>query len=98
LTRVRDRRTRERLLRERAAGATATAAPGSERLALVRQWLARLPEPLAEVAVYSYVDGMTQQEIAEQIGGSRRRVGDLLRQLEELSPAGPPAGERKEGP
>jgi hypothetical protein len=33
---------------------------------------------------------MTQQEIADQIGGSRRRVGDLLKQIEETRPASEP--------
>jgi RNA polymerase sigma-70 factor (ECF subfamily) len=98
LSRLRDRRTRERLLRERAASSAVAVAAGGERLAVMRQWLERLPEPLAEVAVYSYVDGMTQQEIAEQIGGSRRRVGDLLKQIEALSRSGPPAPPPKEGP
>ena len=82
LTRLRNRRTRARLLQDRLPAAPVEA-PSGERTALLRQWLERLPEPLALVAVYSHVDGMTQQEIADQIGGSRRRVGDLLKQLEE---------------
>jgi DNA-directed RNA polymerase specialized sigma24 family protein len=51
---------------------------------LVRQWLQRLPEELALVAVYAFVDEMTHQEIADQIGGSRRRVGDLLKRIEDV--------------
>jgi len=90
LSRLRNRRTRERLLRERGSLDRAPSLPTGERFALVRQWLERLPEPLALVAVYSIVDGMTQQEIADQIGGSRRRVGDLLKQIEETRPAGEP--------
>ena len=83
LTRLRNRRTRTRLLLERPPVDGAGQAPSGERTAVLRQWLERLPEHLALVAVYSHVDGMTQQEIADQIGGSRRRVGDLLKQLEE---------------
>ena len=82
-TRLRNRRTRERLLRERPAPA-APAVASSERTALVRQWLQRLPDERALVAVYSFVDEMTQQEIADQIGGSRRRVGDLLKRIEDI--------------
>jgi RNA polymerase sigma factor (sigma-70 family) len=87
LSRLRNRRTRERLLQQRVPGPGAANAPAAERLALVRQWLERLPETHALVAVYSIVDGMTQQEIADQIGGSRRRVGDLLAELAEMMPA-----------
>jgi RNA polymerase sigma-70 factor (ECF subfamily) len=82
-TRLRNRRTRDRLLREyppvphRNAGAP-------DQAVVVRQWLERLPEELAVVAVYSYVDEMTHQEIADQIGGSRRRVGDLLQRIQDI--------------
>jgi RNA polymerase sigma factor (sigma-70 family) len=86
LTRMRSRRTRERLLRERPAtmAPAATAADG-ESTTLLRQLLVRLPEELAVVAIHYYLDEMTQQEIAEQIGGSRRRVGDLIRQIQQLA-------------
>lgn len=49
-------------------------APG-EISAQLRSALAAMPEPLAEVAVYYYVDGLTHAEIAEIIGCSRRQVG-----------------------
>lgn len=82
LTRLRNRRTRERLLQQQQSPpGPGDIPPSGERLAQLQQWLRRLPEPLALVAVYSLVDGMTQQEIADQIGGSRRRVGDLLKQI-----------------
>ncbi|HEY0711738.1 MAG TPA: sigma-70 family RNA polymerase sigma factor [Polyangia bacterium] len=82
-TRLRNRRTRDRLLRERAP--LAAPPPTSlEGATLVRQWLERLPDELALVAVYAHIDEMTQQEIADQIGGSRRRVGDLLQRIREL--------------
>lgn len=85
LARLRSRRTRERLLRERpAAIPPAAASADGESATLVRQLMVRLPEELAVVAVHYYLDEMTQQEIADQIGGSRRRVGDLLRQIEDV--------------
>jgi RNA polymerase sigma factor (sigma-70 family) len=42
------------------------------------EMLGRLPHDLAEVVVYYYLDEMTQDEIADQIGCSRRQVGHLL--------------------
>lgn len=83
-TRLRNQRTRQRLLRERTAPGDATAVASAEQSALVRQWLQRLPDELALVAVYAFVDEMTQQEIADLIGGSRRRVGDLLKRIEDI--------------
>ena len=81
-TRLRNHRTRQRLISERPAPAPVAAA-SAESAALVRQWLDQLPDELAAVAVYAFVDEMTQQEIADQIGGSRRRVSDLLKRIEE---------------
>jgi RNA polymerase sigma-70 factor (ECF subfamily) len=82
LNRLRDAKTQARLLAERARS-EATDARG-ERLAQLRQVLGRLPEDLARVAVFSYVDEMTHEEIAEQLGCSRRQVGNLLERASEL--------------
>jgi RNA polymerase sigma factor (sigma-70 family) len=81
-TRLRNHRTRQRLINEQPAPISAAGA-SAETTTLVRQWLEQLPDELAAVAVYAFVDGMTQQEIADQIGGSRRRVSDLLKRIEE---------------
>ncbi|HXI60617.1 MAG TPA: sigma-70 family RNA polymerase sigma factor [Polyangia bacterium] len=81
-TRLRNRRTRQRLISEQPAPAAAAGA-SAETTTLVRQWLEQLPDELATVAVYAFVDEMTQQEIADQLGGSRRRISDLLRRIEE---------------
>ena len=43
--------------------------------AQLRSALAAMPEPLAEVAVYHYMDGLTHAEIAQLVGCSRRQVG-----------------------
>lgn len=82
LTRLRNGRTRQRLLDERGA----VLAPGptggdAERWAQVRQLLASLPAELEAVAVHYYLDEMTQQEIAEQLGCSRSQVGNLLGEI-----------------
>lgn len=78
LNRLRDRRTRARLLTLRYAGATAQESPRAEHAAVVSQILARMPEELATVMVYYYLDEMSHDEIAEIIGCSRRHIGNLL--------------------
>jgi len=98
LTRLRNHRTRERLLRERPIAASGVSSADGESATLLRQLIARLPEHLAVVAIHYYLDEMTHQEIADSIGGSRRRVGDLLRQIEALArPVETPTPEAKEG-
>jgi RNA polymerase sigma-70 factor (ECF subfamily) len=82
LNRLRDGKTRARLLAQQAPLGPAEA-PG-DRMLQVRQLLARLPEDLAQVTVYYYVDEMTHEEIADQLGCSRRQVGNLLERALEL--------------
>lgn len=48
----------------------------------VRNVLATLPQDLAAVAIYRFVDEMTHEEIAEVMGCSRRHIGDLLERFE----------------
>lgn len=82
LNRIRDRGNRERLLREHAAhGAPLAAGTHPELLASLRWALARVPEPLAQVAVYYYMDELTHDDIARILGCSRRHVGHLLERL-----------------
>jgi RNA polymerase sigma factor (sigma-70 family) len=77
------------VLRGRRAGASAlerhltplAADPGCARadaLAEVRTLLALLPGDEGAALVYHHLDGMTYDEIAEQLGCSRRKVGYLL--------------------
>jgi RNA polymerase sigma-70 factor (ECF subfamily) len=47
----------------------------------LRSALRELPEPLAHVAVYYYMDELTQDEISRILGCSRRHVGNLLERL-----------------
>ena len=80
LTRLRNRKTRARLLAARPPAAFAAAASAEARVALA-EILAELPRELADVAIYYHADEMTQEEIAEVMGCSRRRIGDLLARL-----------------
>jgi RNA polymerase sigma-70 factor (ECF subfamily) len=82
LNKLRDRRGQLRLLG--AIRPTSSVAPRSEVFAQVRSLLDRLPEPLAEVAVYHHLDGLTYDEIAELLGCSRRQVGYYLERLHAL--------------
>jgi RNA polymerase sigma factor (sigma-70 family) len=76
LNRIRNRKTRARILAS--AELRGAAGPRAEQIAAVRQLLTRMPEELARVAVYYYIDEMTHDEIARLIGCSRRQVGNLL--------------------
>lgn len=79
LNQLRNRRTGARLLQERVARALpVSAAPSGEALAEVRSLLARLEPQVAAAVVYHHLDGLTHEEIARQLGCSRRQVGYLL--------------------
>lgn len=83
LNRIRNGKTRLRLATEHGPVlATPSRALSAEDLTVLHAELARLPEPLAQVAVYRYVDELTHDEIARILGCSRRHVGDLLERLE----------------
>ena len=41
-----------------------------------------LPVEICEIAVYAHVDGMSQEEIAEVVGLSRKTVGHRLREFQ----------------
>jgi RNA polymerase sigma-70 factor (ECF subfamily) len=83
LNRLRNERTRARLIAEHAVALpTPQPAPSVEHEVELRALLVRLPDELAQVAVYQLGDEMTQEEIAETMGCSRRRVRSLLAQLE----------------
>ncbi len=92
LARLRDERTRARLLAERASSLpVAASAASTEGAAELRGLLARLPTELGRVAVYYYGDEMTQDEIAELLHCSRRHVGRLLEQVERAMATTPEA-------
>jgi len=81
LNRLRDNKTRQRLLAARPS--TEAVDARSEHLAQLRQVLTRLPAELAAVVIYAHLDEMTHEEIADQLGCSRRQVGNLLERAAE---------------
>lgn len=95
LNMVRSRRVREPLLTvvpdEPSVGAEVL-----EARQLLAKWLAHLDERELEIASLLYIDGLTQQEVADVLGLSRktinREVEELRSKLERLSalPGGAP--------
>jgi RNA polymerase sigma factor (sigma-70 family) len=88
LNRIRSQKTRARLLDQRASEAP-TPQPfmplDPEALSLLHDLLRRLPEPLGAVALYYYIDDLSQDEIARLIGCSRKHVGNLLERVAEAT-------------
>jgi RNA polymerase sigma factor (sigma-70 family) len=83
LNRLRNQRNRARILSERGEQTDdAAASVGVVELVTLHRALARLPAPLAEVAVYYFVDELSHNEIAGLLGCSRRHIGDLLQRVE----------------
>jgi RNA polymerase sigma-70 factor (ECF subfamily) len=85
LKRLRDRGNRARLSVEHRQALLSVAARGqglrADESAALRSALERMPEPLAQLAVYCYFDELTQEEIARLMGCSRRHVVDLVQRL-----------------
>lgn len=80
LNRLRNRRTRERLLRGNGALSPAEVddSLSPEQQLVLRRALADMPEDVAHAVVYYCVDGLTHEEIAGLLACSRRHVGNLL--------------------
>jgi RNA polymerase sigma-70 factor (ECF subfamily) len=83
LNRIRNSRTQNRLASER-VHVIPTRDPGTrpEWTVAAHDLLRRLPDPLAAVAVYYYLDELSQREIAEILGCSHVHVGKLIRRIE----------------
>lgn len=80
LNRIRNRRTRERLDASSPPPTAATPLDAEQQLDL-HSALRDLPDEVAQVAIYYYMDALTQDEIAQIIGCSRRQVGKILDRL-----------------
>lgn len=86
LNHLRNQSNRRRLLEAHAPSVcvpseTATA----EHVVELRELLRRMPEQLAEVAIYRYFDSLPQSDIARVMGCSSRQVTKLLEQLERFA-------------
>jgi RNA polymerase sigma-70 factor (ECF subfamily) len=81
LTRLRDGRTRTRLVAIETAAHVKFARARGESRALACEILAGLTDDEAALAVYLYCDELTHDEIADLLGCSRRHVGDLANRL-----------------
>jgi RNA polymerase sigma-70 factor (ECF subfamily) len=81
---LRSRRSGARAAERHLAAADGATGPRGDALAEVRSLLARLPEQVGAALVYHHLDGMTYDEIAAQLGCSRRKVGYLLERAQDL--------------
>ncbi len=87
LNQLRNRKTRLSLLEQRQRSSQGSCLEGGqprasgETTAILKDLLVRLPENLARVAIFYYLDEMTQDEIAQVMGCSRRKVGKLVERL-----------------
>jgi RNA polymerase sigma factor (sigma-70 family) len=84
LNRLRNQKKRARLLASGTTSAVHESTPpiAPDRATQLRHLLRRMPEELGQVAVYYYLDELTQEETAELMGCSRRQIGKLLERLE----------------
>jgi RNA polymerase sigma factor (sigma-70 family) len=89
LGRMRSRRTRLRLLRDNRDPGSAVTGQPQEAYVELRQLIVGLPEELARVAAYYYLDEMSQDEIASLLGCSRQWIGKLIQRLKAHAEVGP---------
>ena len=87
LNRIRNQKTRARLLEAWHRDPEPTLSPEAEHVTGLREILGALPRELAEVVVYYHHDGMTHDEIAGILGCSRRHVGNLLERAQSAAQA-----------
>jgi len=85
LATLRDRNNRQRIVDDKVVHELPTSVPPTtDARGELRLLLARLPEDAAAVAVYYYIDEMTQDQIAAQLSCSRRTVSALLEQCQRV--------------
>lgn len=82
---LRDSKNRRRLLEREHNGESEPQATSTETSFHAREFFARLPDDLAQVAVYYYLDEMSQDEIADIMGQSRRHIASILDQVRALA-------------
>lgn len=80
LNRIRNRRTRDRLIASNPPPRAASPLDAEQQLDL-HCALRDLPDEVAQVAIFYYLDALTHDEIAQIMGCSRRQVGKILERL-----------------
>jgi RNA polymerase sigma-70 factor (ECF subfamily) len=85
LNAIRDRTRRAQLLAVHSSSDEETFQPTTDAQIAVTRVLAQLPEELQEIAVYFFVDQMNRDEIAAQLGVSRRTIGYRLEEFRTLA-------------
>jgi RNA polymerase sigma-70 factor (ECF subfamily) len=94
LTRLRDSARRQLILsRSLAASMSPSTEPTVDAALTVQRLLRDVPEALQEIAVFYFVDRMSQDEIAEIVGIPRRTVGYRIEQFRSRALGGPPPKE-----
>lgn len=81
---LRNRRTGARLAERHLGAASEVGGARADALAEVRSLLALLPLEVGAAFVHHHLDGMTYDEVGEQLGCSRRKVGYLLERAQAL--------------
>jgi len=87
LNRLRDARRRRTILGRNFAGDSPGVAPTADAALTVRALLGNLPEDVQEIAIYYFVDQMSQEEISTLLAVPRRTVGYRLEQFRVLARA-----------
>ena len=83
LNRLRNAKTRARLVQREVPRESAR--PAGETHVLLKEALMRLPDELQDIAIYYHLDRMTQEEIAQVVGCSRRTVSDRVAKVQRLT-------------
>jgi RNA polymerase sigma-70 factor (ECF subfamily) len=81
LNRLRNQRKRRDLAAQHFSQARFDPGAAAESAAMVREMLAHLPAPMCEVAVYHFLDELSQREIAALLGCSHTHVSALIARL-----------------
>ena len=81
LNRLRNGKTRARLVALEGAARSSAQAPSAETRAIAADLLSGLSDDEATLAIYLFCDELTHEEIAELVGASRRTIGNLATRL-----------------
>jgi RNA polymerase sigma-70 factor (ECF subfamily) len=87
LNRLRDARRRRDLLQQVTPCEESSTGPVGEQALTLEMLMVKVPPALQEIAVYYYVDHMSQEEISAMLSVPRRTVGYRLEQFLDLARA-----------